>query len=455
MAPGDTQESHYVSAFANFAANGVSTNPPWLLDIRKRAIVDFESAGFPTARRGNELWKYTDVRSLASEAFVLPPHNGHEHVDFTPYDLPCPRVHQLVFVDGHYAADLSTEPPTQAAYQAATIGRRSEGLIVARLSEAIDGEMSLVQEHLAQTATANANAFAALNTAFMDDGAVVYIPDGVSAYEPIYLLFLTSSHTASAMTNPRVLIVAGENSHATIVQSYESLSANTAPYLTNAVTEIVARPGSSLRHYRLQREATNAYHIASTHATLGRDSNLASVTLDLGGGLTRHDQSVTLAESGAEISLNGLYIGSGRRHIDNHTFIDHAVPDTTSNEVFKGIMTDASHGVFVGHVLVREGASRSVAHQVNKNLVLSDEAEVDSQPKLEIFTDDVQCTHGAAVGRLDPIALFYLNSRGLDTLAAQELLIHGFVSQVTDAVEHDAIRQYTDQAVTTKLNERE
>lgn len=454
MAPGDTQESHYVSTFAKFAANGVSTNPPWLVDIRQRAIADFESAGFPTARRGNELWKYTDVRPLAKEAFVLPPHNGHEHIDFAPYDLPCPRVHQLVFVDGHYAADLSTEPPAEAEHQAETIGRRSEGLIVARLSEAIDGEMKLVREHLSQSSSTNANAFTSLNTAFMDDGAVVYIPDGVSVYEPIYLLFLTSGLTA-AMTHPRVLIVAGENSHATIVQSYESLSADAEPHLTNAVTEIVARQGASIRHYRLQREAPNAYHIASTHATLGGDSNLASVTLDLGGALARHDQSVTLAESGATVSLDGLYVGGGKRHIDNHTFVDHAVPDTTSNEVYKGIMTDASHGVFVGHVLVREGASRSVAHQVNKNLVLSDDAEVDSQPKLEIFTDDVQCTHGAAVGRLDPTALFYLNSRGLDTLAAQELLIRGFVSQVTEAVQHDAIRQYTDQAVTAKLDERE
>ena len=454
MAPGDTQESHYLSAFAALAKNGASTHPQWLIDLRERAIADFDSAGFPTARRGNELWKYTDVRPIASREFVLPPVRSRERIDFAPYDLPCARVHQLVFVDGYYAADLSTEPPAEAAHQAQTIGRRSQGLIVGRLSEAIDEQMPLVREHLAQSASADGNAFVALNTAFVDDGALVYIPDGVSVFEPIYLLFLTSGQSGPTMTHPRVLIVAGENSRATIVQSHETLSPDAEPYFTNAVTEIVAKQGASLRYYRLQREAASAYHVASTHVVLGRDSNLASVTLDLGGRLARHDQSVTLAESGAEVSLDGLYVGDGDRHVDNHTFVDHAVPDTTSNETYKGIMMDASHGVFVGQVLVREGARGTVAHQVNKNLVLSDDAEVDSQPKLEIFNDDVQCTHGAAVGRLDANALFYLNSRGIDTPAAQELLIRGFVSEVIDAVRDDAIRQYMDQAVTTKLDER-
>ena len=455
MAQNDTQEAHYVSTFAEFAKNGVSTNPEWLVDIRRRAIADFKSTGFPTSRRGNELWKYTDVRPIASKAFTLPPPKSHEHIEFAPYDLPCPRLHQLVFVDGYYAADLSTEPPAEAALQAETIGHRSEGLIVGRLTEAIGGQMPFVQEHLAQNKSADGNSFAALATAFMDDGAFVYIPDGVSVYEPIYLLFLTSGQSVPLMTLPRVLIIAGENSHATIVQSYETLASDGAPYLTNTVTEIVTQQGASLHHYRLQREANNAYHVASTLATLDRSSHLTSVTLDLGGGIVRHDQSVTLAGSGAEVSLNGLYIGSGKRHIDNHTFVDHAVPDTTSNEVYKGIMADSSRGVFVGHVLVREGASRSIANQVNKNLVLSDDAEVDSQPKLEIFTDDVQCTHGAAVGRLDPIAVFYLNSRGLDAQDAQELLIQGFVSQVTDAVQNDAIRQYADHAVAAKLGKWE
>jgi len=447
--------SSYLASFAAFEANGASSNPDWLKQLRKQAIADFERDGFPVARRGNELWKYTDVRALAAQAFELAPafdgpSGGHEQIDFTPYDLPCPRVHQLVFVDGHYAADLSTEPPSQAAHQAQTIGHRSEGLIVGRLAEAVQEGLPLVQEHLA--GHAGTGAFGALNTAFVEDGALVYIPDGVSVHEPIYLLFITTGR-AQTVTHPRVLIVAGANSRATIVQGYESLAAAPEPYFTNAVTEIVTRPGATVRHYKLQREAASAYHVAGTHARLGRDSHLASVTLDLGGGLVRNDLAITLAEPGASVSLNGLYLADGAQHVDNHTWVDHAVPDTSSNQVYKGILRGASHGVFVGEILVRPDAQRSSAHQTNKNLVLSDEAEVDSQPKLQIFADDVQCTHGAAVGRLDPNAVFYLNSRGLDGKQAQELLIRGFVSEVSEAIEHDAIRQYTDQAILAKLGQ--
>jgi len=449
----DSSESPYLASFAAFEANGASSHPEWLMQLRQQAIADFERDGFPVARRGNELFKYTDVRALAAAAFERPPaigtpSSGHEAIDFTPYDLPCPRVHQLVFVDGHYAADLSTEPPSEAAHQAETIGHRSEGLIVGRLAEAVQEGLPLVQEHLARLA--GAGAFAALNTAFVEDGALVYVPDGVSVHEPIYLLFLTTGR-APTVTHPRVLIVAGANSRATIVQGYESLAPTPEAYFTNSITEIVTRPGAALRHYKLQREAPNSYHIAGTSASLGRDSHLASVTLDLGGGLVRNDLTITLAEPGASTTLGGLYLADGTQHVDNHTLVDHAVQDTSSNEVYKGILRDASHGVFVGQILVRPNAQRSSAHQTNKNLVLSDDAEVDSQPKLEIFCDDVQCTHGAAVGRLDPNAVFYLNSRGLDAREAQELLIRGFVSEVSETIEDDAIRQYTDQAILAKL----
>jgi Fe-S cluster assembly protein SufD len=222
-------------------------------------------------------------------------------------------------------------------------------------------------------------------------------------------------------------------------------------HFTDAVTEVVMQWGATLRLYKLQRESSSAYHVATTRATLARDSSLTSVTIDLGGGLVRHDQTVTLAEGGATARLNGLYVGDGSRHIDNHTMIDHAAPDTTSDEVFKGILDDASHGVFVGQVLVRRDSQRVAAHQMNKNLVLSDDAEVDTQPKLEILADDVQCTHGAAIGRLDASALFYLNARGLGEREARELLVHGFVNEVIGTIEDDAIRQYIDDAVSVGL----
>ena len=459
MAQSVSQESHYLSRFAEFEQNGASASPAWLRDVRRQAIEDFERTGFPTARRGNELWKYTDIRPLANAAFDLakgPFEHVGTDVDFTPYDLPCPRVHQLVFVDGHYAADLSTEPASEAGIQAETIGRRSEGLIVGRLSEAIQERLPLVEEHLSRSAAATNDAFTALNTAFVDDGALVYIPDGVAVHEPIYLLFLTTGVGLQTVSFPRVLIVAGPDSRATILQGYETLGGGQVDtsvpvHFTDAVTEVVMRRGATLRLYKMQRESLSAYHVAATRATLERDASLTSVTIDLGGGLVRHDQTVTLAEGGATTRLNGLYLGDGSRHIDNHTVIDHAAPDTASDEVFKGILNDASHGVFVGQVLVRRDSQRVVAHQVNKNLVLSDDAEVDTQPKLEILADDVQCTHGAAIGRLDPNSLFYLNARGLGEREARELLVHGFVNEVIRTIEDDAIRQYTDDAVLARL----
>lgn len=448
MPQNDSQESHYLSMFAAFEKNGASDSPDWLKTLRREAIADFERNGFPTARRGNELWKYTDVRPLANHVFARSDGSNHEQIDFAAYKLPCPRVHQLVFVDGHYAADLSTEPPSQSAHRAETIGHRSEGLIVGRLSEAIQERLPLVEQYFNKQV--GSSAFASLNTAFVEDGALIYIPDGVSVHEPIYLLFITTGRS-QVVTHPRVLVIAGVNSKSTIIQGYESLITDAKPGFTNAVTEIVTHSGAVLNHYKLQREAANAYHISSTHATIGRDSHLASVALDLDGGLVRNDLCVKLAEPGASVKLDGLYIGEGERHVDNHTFVDHFAPRTSSNEVYKGILTGASRGVFVGQVMVRPEAQQTIAHQLNKNIVLSDEAEIDSQPMLEIFADDVQCTHGATVGRLDATAVFYLNSRGLSTQEAQQLLIQGFVSEVLSAIVDDAIRQYTDDAVLTKL----
>jgi Fe-S cluster assembly protein SufD len=273
----------------------------------------------------------------------------------------------------------------------------------------------------------------------------------MTVLEPIHLLFITTDGGAPAVTHPRVLVVAGRDSKATLMHSFEGVDANDA-YFTNSVTEVVVGADAVLNMCRIQREGPASYHVATTQASLGRNATVTSTTLDLGGGFVRHDFNTNLGAAGAHVSLNGLYIGTGERHIDNHTFIDHAVPDTASDEVYKGILDDQAHGVFVGHVLVRPDSQRSDAKQVNKNLLLSIGAEIDTQPKLEIFADDVKCTHGAAVGQIDKDALFYLNSRGLDSPTALRLLVHGFVNEVLESIGDDTIRQYADQAVTTTLS---
>ncbi len=438
----------YVEQSRAFERNGPSVDPAWLRDVRRDALAEFQRAGFPTERRGNEAWKYTNPRPIADGAFSLGAGARNVQVDLRPYELPCPRVHQLVFVDGRYEPALSTEPPSEAAIHADVIGRAGDGPIVGRLADAIEYRLPAVRERLAQIAPAGGSGFTALNTAFLHDGAFVQVPDGVAAREPIYLLFL-STGTQSVATHPRALIIAGANSSATVLVSYESLDGG--EYFTNAVTEVAAGPGADLRLTTLQRESAGAYHVAAVHVDQASDSRVASVAVDLGGKLARRDINVALAAPGAEVGLFGLYYADGDSHVDNHTFVDHAVPGAKSNEVYKGLLAGQSRGVFAGSVLVRPGAQQTEAHQVNKNLLLSPGAEIDTQPKLEIFVDDVVCTHGAAVGQLDQEALFYLKSRGIGEQAARRLLAQGFVAEPLNAIEDDAVRQYVDAAVAERL----
>ncbi len=450
-----TPEAPYLAAFEAAEHDGAALDPGWLRELRSEAMAEFARTGFPTERRGNEPWKYTDIRPLASTAFAAPETSAPPvELDLSRYELPCPRVHQLVFVDGRYAPQLSTDPPSEGARSSHVFFEHGGGPIVGRLSQAAHYGVPLLREHLGKHAgaapvAAATNAFASLNTAFVRDGAFVSIPDGVSVPEPIYLLFISTARGEPTVTYPRVLLVAGRDSTATVLVSFESLG--DGAYFTDAVTEVVAGPGARLRCVMLQRESEAAYHVSTTHIVQARDSSVASVTVDLGGGLVRHDLSVLLAEPGASVSLGGLYLGRGKRHVDNHTFVDHAVPGASSDEVYKGILDDDSRGGFVGHVLVRPDAQHTVAHQVNKNLLLSDGAEADTQPKLEIFADDVTCTHGAAVGQLDESALFYLRSRGIGEAAARSLLVHGFVREVVDSIADDAVRQYADDAVMDAL----
>jgi Fe-S cluster assembly protein SufD len=449
MTASRTREADYLAAHEAFERNGASSGPAWLRERRRAGAVEFRRAGFPVARRGNEPWKYTDVRPIANRALALAaPFAGS--VDAAPYELPCPRVHQLVFVDGHYTPALSTEPPSEAGQRAEVLGRRGDGPVVGRLADAVEYRLPLAEEHLGALAAPESNPFTALNTAFIHDGAYVAIPAGLQVAEPVYLLFITTG-TSPAVTHPRVLLHAGRDASATVVVAHESLSPQGGGF-TNAVGEVVMEPGASLRVTTVQREARDGHHVSATHARLARDARLRWTSLDLGGGLVRRDVHVTLAEPGAAVDLAGLYVAGDGQHVDNHTFIDHAVPDTASDELFKGILDAGAHGVFAGQVLVRPDAQRTDARQLNKTLLLAPGAQVDTQPMLEIFADDVRATHGAAVGQLDQAALFYLKSRGLGESVARRLLTHGFVAEVLARITDDAVRQYADAAVLAHLD---
>ena len=437
-----THEEHYLSAFDALQRDGFSHDPVWVQQLRTDAISHFSRLGFPVARRGNEEWKYTDVGPIARAAFQLP-EPGYA------IDLPLSEVEhhafagaqrsRLVFVDGRWSELHSS---TEAL---------PSGVVLCSMAEALVSHAELVAEHLAKHADSEAHAFTALNTAFLQEGAFLYVPDGTNTPGAIQLLFLSTGVHDGAIAQPRILVLMGDGSTATVIETHVGLE--DGRYFTNAVCEMVLGRGASLSHHKLQWESPHAFHVDTNHVLQQQDSVYSSLLVDTGGGLVRHNLSVLLHEPDARVRLSGLYMLDGQQHVDYSTFIDHAVPHTSSEELFKGVLDDNAHVVFGGKMLVRHGAQQTNSHQTNKTLLLSEGTAVDTKPQLEIYADDVKCGHGAAIGQLDQEALFYLKSRGLGDASARELLTYGFVAEVLKAVSYVPFRAYLDQLVHAKLQE--
>ena len=425
----------YLAEHREFEKGLPTQRPEWLERTRERALSRFRELGFPTARRGNEAWKYTNVAPIANASFSYPL-NGASQVE--PADLtgiaPWDDTWiNLVFVNGRYSQALS-------GGQAAPDGAR-----VTSLGAAIAADGGVIEEHLAQHATFEHDGFTALNTAFIRDGALVHLPDGEPLQSPLHLIFVTTDSGQPAVTYPRTLVVAGAHSKVTVVETYVSLSAT--PNFTNAVTEIVVGDGAQVEHYRLLLESADAFHVGTSRVYQGRDSTFASTSFARGVAIGRHDMRVLLDAPGSSCLLRGLYVTSGTQHMDNYLNIDHAKPHTTSRLKYKGILDGASRAVFGGMVLVRPGAVKADAQQTDKNLILSDEAELDSKPGLEIYADDVQCGHGATAGSIAEDAMFYMRSRGLDSETATAYLIRGFASEITDAIDLEPVRACVEAAI--------
>src|SRR3989475_3195175 len=434
-------KERYVADFEAFARNGASGAPEWLREIREGAIARFAELGFPTMKQ--EEWRFTSVAPIAETPFQAA--RGHASRLPSPATLDTlslgvgPRV---VFVDGRHAPTLSTPGDLAGGVRA--------GSLAAALRTDAGGELARV--HLGRHARWRDSAFAALNTAFLADGAFVHVPADVTLERPLEVVFLSTGRVGSdgpVVSHPRSLIVVERGARATLVETYAGVSQGV--YWTNAVTEVVVGEGAWAELYRVQREGPHSFQVATTHSRQERDSYLGLHVVTLGAALARHDINAVLDGPGAELILNGLYLLGGVQHADHHTVIDHAQPHCASHEFFNGALRERAHGVFNGRIIVRPGAQRTDSKQKNNNLLLSTEARADSQPQLEIYADDVKCTHGSTVGPLDPTALYYLQSRGLSPETARSLLTYGFVAEILGRMQRADLRERCDRLVRAEL----
>jgi len=433
------EKENYFSGYKLFAQTREEKDPVWLVNLRDKAGAAFESLDFPTTR--NEEWKYTNVAPIVKTQYGAA--NGFDARELTAdriarFTFAESSGSQLVFINGSFSRELSN------------LTGLPNDCVVCNLDEIPNEHANVARDHLAAYADYRDATFTALNTAGVGDGAFVYIPNGKAVETPIHLLFISTAKEP-VLSHPRVLIVAGDGAIATIIESYVALDEEV--YFTNAVTEVVAKEGAVINHYRLQEESERAFHIGTTQVHQERASNYTSYAISLGGEIARHDLNVVLTDENIETTIDGLYVVTGRQHADNHTTLDHQKPRSVSHQVYKGILDGRSRAVFNGKVFVREGALLTDARQLNKNLLLSSDAHVDTKPQLEIFADDVKCAHGATVGQLEDEELFYLASRGIPPERARALLTFGFAEDVISKIKLKSVREHLDRMTLDKLHQ--
>jgi Fe-S cluster assembly protein SufD len=415
--------------------NGESKSP--LHALRREAMELFDTVGFPTNR--NEEWRFTSVAPIAKSEFAPVLKYSSSGVTRSLIESSALNAaHRLVFVNGHFSEDYSS------------VASLPGGVKCGSLASAVRASDADALAFLGQQIKIDETPFVSLNTAFLQDGAFIFIPDGISLDDSIQLLFIASEKKPILIT-PRNLVVIGKRSRVSIVESYISLECPS--YLTNAVTEIVAGDESIVEHDKLQYESLQAFHIAMISAKLGAKAKFTSNSIALGGSIVRNNVNVLLNDERSECTLNGLSLGTGEQVIDNHTAIDHAKPNCSSHELYKAILDGKSRGIFNGKIFVRPDAQKTDAKQTNKTLLLSDDATVDTKPQLEIFADDVKCTHGATVGQLDAEQVFYLRSRGIDEVAAKDILTFAFAGDVVNRVHVEPLRKQLESLIRARLDQ--
>jgi Fe-S cluster assembly protein SufD len=419
----------YLRGFETFSRNGAGAAPPWARSLRLSAITRFEELGFPTTK--NEDWHFTSVAAIAERDFApLTADSGRvTAAQLEPFTFGASGWHTLVFVNGRYDAALSS-----------TAGL-PDGVSVLPLARAYDELPLLLEQHVGRIASMDAHTFTALNTAFINDGAVVHVAPDVEVTRPIHLLYVSDEQAVDGIAQPRNLIVLDRFAKATVIESYVTVARGAGAYFTNTVTEATIGDGATLTHLKLQRESAQAYHVGTLDVRQARDSHLVSFSFAIGAALSRTNVYTELRGEGCGATLNGLYLGDDAQTIDHQTRIEHVAPNCYSRELYKGILDGASHGVFNGKVYVHPAAQKTDGKQTNNTLLLSERAQIDTKPQLEIFADDVKCTHGATVGRLDETSLFYMKSRGINARTARELLTYAFAADVLETIELTEVRE--------------
>jgi Fe-S cluster assembly protein SufD len=428
----------FVQEFEAFAGTTTAEGPEWLDRSRRAAMERFAATGFPTSR--DEEWRFTPIGPIAQGSWRPATGASAEltRAQLAPYLFAHAEWPTLVFVNGVYQEGLGTP------------GELPAGVRAASLADALRADGATLERHLTRHAPIEGSPFTALNTAFFREGGVVQVGPNVEVATPIHLLFVATAEAGGTVSHPRNLIVLERGARASVIESYVTIAPGQT-YWSNPVTEVAVAAGGWLEHTRIQRESERAWHIGLTHVDQARDSHYRSFSLAMGAALARHNLHVRLNDENIETLMYGLYLTRNEQLADNHTAIYHDQPNCRSWEVYKGILDGRSRAVFNGKVFVKPEAQKTDAKQTNRNLLLSDEARVHTKPQLEIFADDVRCTHGATVGRLDEVARFYTRSRGIPAAATDRLLTYAFAAEVVDEVALAPVRQELDRLVLERL----
>lgn len=434
----DKLKEWYVSNFETYSKklNGESNSK--FHSARKTAIEKMKDIEFPTIK--HEEWKYTNVKPILETSFVPAVNSTDEaaEIEFDKYLFDGFEFNKIVFINGKYSEKDSS------------VDSLPEGVVIDSLANVLKSNPEIVEKTISSSRV-NSNIFNELNTAFASDGLFVYLPKNKVVEKPLQVVYYTSEE--DLLVTPRNVIVAEGNSQAKIIQNF--VGATNVKYFNNIVSDVQVAENANVQIYKIQNESLKAFHIERLDSTIDKLGVLSHYSLTFGASLTRNDVNSELLGEFSEMNMYGLYIGSEDQHMDNHTFVDHAVPNCESNELYKGILQDKSHGVFNGKILVRKDAQKTNAFQSNKTILLSETANIDTKPQLEIYADDVKCSHGATIGQLDETADFYLRSRGVPADIAKSMLIRAFANDVIESVKIDSLKDQLNHMIFEHLNRKE